>query len=59
MMTWLEGKTVFAKEDLWLATDGQAVFVARGEPRNAREAVVKCWPSMFTTEPPQAAGLPR
>jgi hypothetical protein len=55
----LEGRTVFAKEDVWLAVDGQARFVGKGESLNHRERVVKCWPSMFTDQPPQAAGSPR
>jgi hypothetical protein len=49
----LTGKTVYARASCFLAVDGEATFIAEGEPRNARERVVKVWPDMFAGEPPQ------
>ena len=53
MIGWLEGKTVWAKQDLWLAVDGESVFVAEGEAFNSRSRIVTLWPEVFSTELPK------
>jgi len=53
MIGWLEGKTVWSRSSVWLAVDGQPMFIGEGEAFNARERVVEIWPDNFTAEPPK------
>ena len=52
----LEGHRAYAivpEGGVWLAVDGEALFIAKGETRNSKEAVVVAWPAMFSETPPK------
>lgn len=47
-----------AEGGVWVAVDGEAAFIAKGETRNSKEAVVAAWPAMFSETPPKTRAMP-